>query len=182
MAWNKDHKEKTKEQILISAASLFTRNGFEKISIDQVMKNAQLTRGAFYAHFSSKSDLYKQAMTKASVMAHQEQMHQCENNLQALSQRYLSEQHRDENLVMPCPLAALVTDINQRNDEVKDTYTEIFKGFMKQTKQLTSNNEKALQTAALMIGGLALSKALSDPSLSNDLLAACQQGIIAINQ
>ena len=56
MAWQDTHKAQSKDRILTSAAMLFTHHGFEKISIDQVMKNAELTRGAFYSHFKSKSD------------------------------------------------------------------------------------------------------------------------------
>ena len=71
MTWNKTHKKNTKERVLQSAAQLFTQEGYEKISINQVMEHAQLTRGAFYAHFDSKSDLYAQAIKTAANNAHQ---------------------------------------------------------------------------------------------------------------
>ncbi|MFB9866848.1 TetR/AcrR family transcriptional regulator [Vreelandella sulfidaeris] len=51
-------KSKTKERILASATELFSRNGFNKVSIGQIMKLAKMTHGAFYAHFSSKEALY----------------------------------------------------------------------------------------------------------------------------
>ena len=177
MGWHKQHKENSKDKVLNSAAALFTRHGFEKVSIDQVMKNAQLTRGAFYAHFKSKSDLYAQAIVKAARSAQKEQRLQCNSTLLDISQSYLSQAHRDEKLNIPCPLAALVTDINQQNETVKDTYTSIFKAFINQTQPYTHNRNKALQSAALMIGGLALARALSDKTLSDDLLIACQEGI-----
>ena len=47
MAWHKTHKEQSKDKILRSAAMLFTHHGFDKISIDQIMKVAKMTRGCF---------------------------------------------------------------------------------------------------------------------------------------
>lgn len=180
MAWNKQHKQNTKDKILISAAHLFTRYGFEKVSINQVMENAKLTRGAFYAHFTSKSDLYAQAIVKAGVLARNEHTENCDGSLMGMTKQYLSDEHRNETVKNLCPLAFLVTDINQQNKTVKDTYTNVFKRFVESAEQQTDTNQSALQTAALMIGGLALSKAISDTSLSNDLLIACQEGVAAL--
>ena len=182
MAWKKDHKENSKDKILISAASLFTRYGFEKVSINQVMENAALTRGAFYSHFTSKSDLYSQALLTAGILAKNDHIKNCDGSFERLTKRYLSEEHRNESITNLCPLAFLVTDINQQNITVKDTYTNVFKGFVEQANQQTSSKQSALQTAALMIGGLALAKAINDTSLSDELLIACQEGIATLLQ
>ncbi|MEW6991071.1 TetR/AcrR family transcriptional regulator [Colwelliaceae bacterium 6441] len=180
MAWHKQHKENSKDKILTSAANLFTRYGFEKVSINQVMNNAKLTRGAFYAHFKSKSELYAQAIIKAGNLAKNDHIKNCDGSFLAITKSYLSEQHRDEKIKNLCPLAFLVTDINQQNEVVKATYTEVFKGFLANTEQQSNSSQTALQTAALMIGGLALAKAISDPTLSDDLLVACQEGVMTL--
>jgi len=177
MAWHKQHKVNSKDKILASAAALFTRHGFEKVSINQVMASAKMTRGAFYSHFESKSDLYAQAIIKAAVLAKQQQLEQCSDDLRTMSLTYLSAEHRDEKLENLCPLAFLVTDINQQDEVVKNTYTKIFKGFIEQTQSLTQSKSAALQSAALLIGGLALAKAINDHALSDDLLIACQTGV-----
>lgn len=62
MPWNANHKVESREKILQAAARLFTQNGYDAVSIDDVMREAGLTRGAFYAHFRSKSDIYNQAI------------------------------------------------------------------------------------------------------------------------
>jgi len=177
MAWKKDHKQLTKNKILISAAKLFAHNGFEKISIDQVMLDAQLTRGAFYSHFKSKSDLYSQAIIKGAKAAQTRKPQNSNDSLTHIAQYYLSQTHRDECDEPPCPLAFLVSDISQQNEEIKNTYTKIFKGFVNQANSHTDDQQKALQSAVLMIGGLAISRALNDETLSNDLLSACQKAI-----
>lgn len=177
MAWQNTHKEQSKDRILQSAAMLFTHHGFEKISIDEVMKKAELTRGAFYSHFKSKSDLYAQAISKAAQVAYKRRPIGCPKDMKDFAQYYLSTEHRDQDNKQACPLAFLVSDINQQDNQVKATYTQTFKRFVKQAELITHDREKALQSAVLMIGGLALSRALSDKELSNELLLACQIGV-----
>lgn len=181
MAWQETHKEQSKDRILKSAAMLFTHHGFEKISIDQVMKNAELTRGAFYSHFSSKSDLYAQAISKAAKVAYKRKPVNCPQNMKDFAHYYLSSEHRDNNYEQACPLAFLVSDISQQDNQVKETYTKTLKAFLEQAQSLTVSREKALQSAVLMIGGLAISRALDDKDFSNELLAACQKGVISLS-
>src|SRR3954468_17018774 len=59
----RDHKAKTRAKIVASARALFNRRGFDQVTIDQVMEHAGLTRGGFYHHFSSKEDLYAEAVS-----------------------------------------------------------------------------------------------------------------------
>lgn len=180
MAWHETHKEQSKDRILASAAMLFTHHGFEKISIDQVMKNAELTRGGFYSHFSSKSDLYAQAISKAAQVAYKRKPENCPLDMKDFAQYYLSAEHRDNNYEQACPLAFLVSDISQQDSQVKATYTKTLQAFIKQAQSLNVSRETALQSAVLMIGGLALSRALDDKDFSDELLAACQVGVTSI--
>ena len=46
--------------------------------------------------------------------------------------------------------------------------------------EATEDQQKALQSVVLMIGGLAISRALNDKDLSNNLLTACQKAITEI--
>jgi TetR/AcrR family transcriptional regulator, transcriptional repressor for nem operon len=63
MPYSKEHKEKSREKILASAHKLFTSRGYDAVSINKVMAACKMTRGAFYSHFKSKGDLYRQALT-----------------------------------------------------------------------------------------------------------------------
>src|SRR5690242_8286768 len=62
MPYRPDHRVRTRARIVRSAQKLFNQHGFEGVSIDDIMAAAELTRGGFYRHFSSKSDLYAEAM------------------------------------------------------------------------------------------------------------------------
>ena len=50
--------EATKAKLLQAALRIFTRDGFEAARIDDIASEAGYTRGAFYAHFGSKEDLF----------------------------------------------------------------------------------------------------------------------------
>lgn len=181
MAWQETHKAQSKDRILKSAAMLFTHYGFEKTSIDQVMKKAELTRGAFYSHFNSKSDLYAQAISKGAKVAAKRKPKNFPQDMKNFAKYYLSTEHRDNNDEQACPLAFLVSDINQQDNQVKKTYTNTLKAFIEQAQTLTIDREKTLQSIVLMIGGLAVARALNDEDFSDELLAACKSGVISLS-
>jgi TetR/AcrR family transcriptional regulator, cholesterol catabolism regulator len=49
--------QRTRAQLVASALRLFEENGFDRTSLQQIVEDAQLTKGAFYHHFQSKEDL-----------------------------------------------------------------------------------------------------------------------------
>jgi len=50
--------EETRARILESAIKLFSSNGYNKASVDNICADAGLSKGAFYHHFESKQDLF----------------------------------------------------------------------------------------------------------------------------
>lgn len=48
----------TRERILAAAGRVFARKGFRAASLDQVARDAGLTKGAIYWHFTSKDELF----------------------------------------------------------------------------------------------------------------------------
>jgi TetR/AcrR family transcriptional repressor of nem operon len=62
MPQNPARTARTRAEILDHAGRLFRLRGYAGTSIDDVMLAAGLTRGAFYAHFTSKDDLFTEAV------------------------------------------------------------------------------------------------------------------------
>src|SRR3954467_5564449 len=54
-----------RERIVETAAQLFRERGFDGIGVADLMKEAGLTHGGFYGHFSSKDDLIAEASARA---------------------------------------------------------------------------------------------------------------------
>jgi AcrR family transcriptional regulator len=55
---NKEKRAETRRCLMAAAARAFARNGLERTSIDQVAEDAGFTKGAFYANFKNKKELF----------------------------------------------------------------------------------------------------------------------------
>ncbi|MCG7489085.1 TetR/AcrR family transcriptional regulator [Vibrio sp. Of14-4] len=179
MPWKPQHTLDTREKILSSAAKLFTHRGYEGVGIDEIMSDAGLTRGVFYKYFSSKSDLYCDALLKAAQHSRNQLLLNCRADGELLEQveQYLSVEHREGKHAY-CPLAYLVTDITHQDEKIRDTYTQIFQKFVMQIQKQGNGAvgyRKAIQSAIMMIGGLAVSRALNDDELAKEVLVSCQK-------
>src|SRR4030088_3479843 len=54
----REKQERTRASLLKAAAALFCRHGLEGTSVDQIAQAAGFTKGAFYANFKSKEELF----------------------------------------------------------------------------------------------------------------------------
>lgn len=183
MPYPKTHKQNTRRKILDSAVELFTSQGYDNTSIDQVMAHAQLTRGAFYAHFASKSELYAEALLSAAAKTKLASTAPDSRGERAwidgLIRGYLSQGHLDGTSA-PCPLAFLATDVAVREAPVRKTYTTIFKKMNERIRRATRryadcDNEDVLAATAMLIGAVAVGRALDDPAAVRRLLSSCRE-------
>ena len=96
-------------------------------------------------------------------------------------------EHRQGN-IFRCPLAFLTTDITQRDEQVRDAYTRVFKGFVNNLdKHLVQQNgtkdtTRSMQQAVMLVGGLAIARAINDDALAKELLSSCHAALIASPQ
>ena len=51
-------REETRQRLLDAALPVFARNGFERATVDEIVRDAGYSKGAFYVHFESKEDLF----------------------------------------------------------------------------------------------------------------------------
>ncbi len=187
MPYSEEHKQRTREKILKSALELFSRHGFDAVSIDDLMADAGLTRGAFYAHFRSKSEVYAEAITSAvSLRRLSEWQDKGEGQghwLKELLLGYLSHEHVAME-VSPCPLAFFSTDVANRDEAVRHAYTSVYAGLNRMLTRIlgheTSEGDEAiadhvLAATAMMIGGISIARALDDPQLADRLLNTCRE-------
>lgn len=52
-------REETRERLLKAAFGVFARNGYERATVDEIVRDAGFSKGAFYVHFSTKEDLFR---------------------------------------------------------------------------------------------------------------------------
>ena len=182
MPYTAKHKQQSREKILKSAIDCFTERGFENTSIDEIMQRAEMTRGAFYAHFSSKSELYQQALLNG---ANNSQLLKLKPNevsdrewMNLLVKGYLSEHHIQQKQP-PCPLAFLVTDVAVSEPEVRKTYTKIFKGMSEKMHSIAKSysncdESRVYAITAMLIGAVAIGRALDKREIRQTMLSACE--------
>src|SRR5215213_10284407 len=65
MKVTREQAAQNRQRILDVAAQLFREHGFEGIGVADLMKEAGLTHGGFYGHFSSKDQLIAEASARA---------------------------------------------------------------------------------------------------------------------
>jgi TetR/AcrR family transcriptional repressor of nem operon len=181
MPWPREQKQRSRERILKSAFSLFATRGYDSVTIADVMREAEMTHGAFYNHFGSKQELYAEAITAGARESGAAKMAAVSDSgvvgLAQLLEAYLDESHaRDAQ--SPCPLAFLATDVANREEEVRRAYTQVFKRLVRLIDQGLlpspgSSRSQALAIAAMMVGGVAVARALDDSKTASALLKAC---------
>ena len=54
----KEEAQKTRNDILDSAAKIFSERGVHRTSLEDIAKDAQVTRGAIYWHFKNKAEIF----------------------------------------------------------------------------------------------------------------------------
>src|SRR3954465_15213074 len=99
MKVSREQAAQNRERILEAAARLFRERGFEGIGVADLMKEAGLTHGGFYGHFSSKEDLIAEASARVlmrSLALFSNVAEQApEDPLPAIASAYLTSRHRD---------------------------------------------------------------------------------------
>ena len=179
MRYEKGRKDTTHDRILEVAARKFRQAGIAGSGLAGIMSEAGLTNGAFYAHFSSKSEMVEKSLERAT----DEQWQQFEKEIASgrllhIVRAYLSEQHRDHP-ESGCASAALLPEISRQEPDTRRVYTESVKRLLNAMEKQLPNMPKgpkareiAIGMLGLLIGTLQLARAVDDPSLSKDMLAA----------
>src|SRR5215217_6802174 len=93
-------KELTHERIVDTAARALRNGGFHGVGVADVMKQAGLTHGGFYAHFPSRDVLLAEALERAGDHSREYLRNtiasaraQGQSPFHALVEGYLSERH-----------------------------------------------------------------------------------------
>ena len=184
MPWPKEHKQNTRERIVEAAAAAFRQNGADKVGVSEIMQEAGLTHGGFYAHFASKEDLLIEALRYASEEANElletESSARGESSaprLLAAALTYLSPYHL-EHVERGCPIAALGPELIRSSQKVRRSFaTEITRRLERLYELATGGVNKRRQQAAgalaCMVGGLIVARGLKEPERL-EFLKDCQ--------
>jgi TetR/AcrR family transcriptional regulator, transcriptional repressor for nem operon len=176
------HKEKTREQIVETAARAFREEGVSGVGIGELMGRAGLTHGGFYAHFDSKDALVAAACSRA-VDDTWAQMHALVaqappgEELAAFIRAYVSRTHRDEP-GEGCLMPSLGGEMSRQEPAVRAAFTAQIRRVMENIEALLPDTpdraDRAITLAAGMAGAVLMARAVDDPALSDRILQTCR--------
>jgi AcrR family transcriptional regulator len=175
-------KEATHERIVTAAARAIRRRGYGGAGVAEIMKEAGLTHGGFYAHFDSREAMLAEAADRAGAetVATLERVAAAappDEALQAIIRTYLSKAHL-EALETGCAVAALGSEMPRQTSQVRRAATRRIKEMIDLVGRHSPDwgqpgaHERALVTVATAVGALVLARAVDDPRLSDALRSA----------
>ena len=178
------HSAEVRGKIVQSARKLFNLHGFERVTLDQIMSGAGLTRGGFYSYFNSKSDLYAEVL---SCFFTDPEWKSCWEGVEVdltssdvgpqVVRAYLSRQHF-EDVENSCPMVALPTDVSRCGKSAKAAFENVFGamvGVLERSAIADRRHRRvrAQAIAALCIGGMVVARALANRKSADELREGC---------
>lgn len=161
MARNK-HPEQTVELILSAAAKLFTEKGFEKTSIQDILNELGMSKGAVYHHFRSKEEIMDRLI--------QRQVHSAMELLHELIAHTEAPNARVKLMII---LETMVADQQARSlDKVISTQ-------FKNPQMVLSSMKEGLQIEAPIIAELMIA-GREDGSITTDHPLECAEAFMLL--
>jgi TetR/AcrR family transcriptional repressor of nem operon len=172
-------KEATHDRIVDAAARAIRRSGYNGTGVADIMKEAGLTHGGFYAHFPSREAMLAEAADRAggesvAMMQRIAASLPPTQALEAMLRAYLSDEHVAA-IETGCATAALGSEMPRQAPEVRRAATRRIKEMIDLVARQSpdwgqpSAHEQALVTVATLVGTLVLARAVDDPRLSDAL-------------
>jgi len=170
-------KEATHERIVETAARAIRRSGYRGAGVADIMKEAGLTHGGFYAHFDSREGMLAEAADRAGAdtvafLAGVAAAAPPKQELDAMLRAYLSKEHV-ESVETGCAVAALGSEMPRQAPKVRRAATHRIKEMIDLVARQLPDwgrpgaHERALVTVATALGALILARAVDDPKLSD---------------
>ena len=184
MSLEPTRKQLTHDRIVDVAAAAIRRSGYAGVGVADIMKEAGLTHGGFYAHFESRNQLLAEAVDRAGSQS-MERLRKVtdraapEDALRAFVDAYLSDAH----VAAPqdgCTLAALGTETPRQAPEVRQVCARRLKDMVDLVeRQLPAwgapgQHDKALAILSCMVGAMVLARASGDECVSKDVRQAAK--------
>lgn len=191
MPYPLEHKAKTRARIIEKARVMFNRRGFEGVSIDDIMREAGLTRGGFYHHFRSKDELYAEAVNSFTtcnpflVRTAQLKRRPTAKRLACmLVELYLCDETLN-NVDGQCPVIALPSDVARAGLAPRAAYTQIVQNMLCVFRAAFGEQDRMAEQKArvvinLCVGGMVIARTTADPELRKSLRAAARAQALAL--
>jgi TetR/AcrR family transcriptional repressor of nem operon len=190
MRYSPEHKAETHARIVRKASVRLREKGAHGVGVADLMKEAGLTHGGFYAHFESREALVVEAFGYAmdrSVARWRKLLDELppQKRLAAIVDGYLSRQHRDD-LGHGCAVPALGAEIARESAKTRKAFAakqedliQLFAGYIVDVPPKIARKRASAMLATLM-GTLVMARVTGSGDASDEILGAGREAALAI--
>lgn len=178
-----EHKQQSRQRIVTCARHLFNQHGFAGVTIDEIMEAADMTRGGFYKHFTSKAALYEEALNAYARLREKAATKTPVNGpdlARYIIETYVSREHLSD-IDGQCPLIALSSDAARSDENVRRAYQRVLEALIDVfqsnlgTEDDDAKRRQSLAAASVCVGAMVLARTVPDASLADDICEAARE-------
>jgi TetR/AcrR family transcriptional repressor of nem operon len=188
MRYSREHKLETHARIVKKASVRLREKGAHGIGVADLMKDAGLTHGGFYAHFASREALVIEAFAYAMDRGTEHWRKLAEQTppdrrLATIVDSYLATIHRDDP-GHGCPVPTLGAEIARESPKTRKAFAakleQMIDMFAEQIPDIPRKAARKQATAAIatMMGTLVLSRIAGSGDFSDEILGAGRAAVL----
>ena len=188
MRYSKDHKQETHARIVKKASVRLREKGAHGIGVADLMKEAGLTHGGFYAHFDSREALVIEAFAYAMDRSTERWRKVAEQTapdkrLATIVDNYLTPVHRDDP-GHGCAVPTLGAEIARESPKTRKAFAAKLEQMIDMMADQIldvprkSARKQAVAALATMMGTLVLSRIAGNGEFSDEILAAGREAAL----
>ena len=189
MRYKQGQKEQTRERILAAAGRSFRKGGYAGVGVDGLAKEAGVTSGAFYGHFSSKAEAFIAAISdgleelRLGIASFQQENGK---NWWVEFAKFYMGQKRTCDLSESCALQSLTSEVSRSDDATRKLFeSELLKVVERASncskqKNDQKNLDRTWANLSMLIGGVTLARAVKSKKLSKEIAMAIEKSISSI--
>ena len=188
MRYSREHKQETHERIVRKASVRLREKGAHGIGVADLMKEAGLTHGGFYAHFDSREALVIEAFNYAMDRSTERWRKMAEETppekrFAAIVDSYLTALHRDDP-GHGCAVPTLGPEIARESAKTRKAFAakldEMIEMMADQVPELPRKaaRQQAIAALSTMAGALVLSRVAGSGEFSEEILAAGREAVL----
>jgi TetR/AcrR family transcriptional regulator, transcriptional repressor for nem operon len=188
MRYSREHKLETHARIVKKASVRLREKGAHGIGVADLMKDAGLTHGGFYAHFDSREALVIEAFAYAMDRSTERWRSLAEQTppdkrLAAIVDSYLTTVHRDDP-GHGCAVPALGAEIARESLKTRKAFASKLEQMIDMlTAQIPqvppkAARKQAMATLATMLGTLVMARIAGSGEFSDEILGAGREAAL----
>ncbi|MEN3348842.1 MAG: TetR/AcrR family transcriptional regulator, transcriptional repressor for nem operon [Bradyrhizobium sp.] len=188
MRYSREHKQETHARIVRKAATRLREKGAHGIGVADLMKDAGLTHGGFYAHFDSREALVIEAFNYAMDRATERWRKVTadvapEKRLAAVVDGYLTAAHRDDP-GQGCAVPSLGAEIARESPKTRKAFAlkleqmiDMIADQIVDVPRKTARKQ-AMGALATMMGTIVMARIAGNGELSEEILGAGREAVL----